>query len=94
MARLDGSDIMPWGKYEGRRLDSIPRDYWRWCLDQEWFRSGDEHADLRAYSSSIAYPPEDFDRAVRDFLREPRKHRPPTVDDDGIWDGRDPFANA
>ena len=51
--RLDGSDRMPWGMHKGRRLDSVPLDYWQWCLNQEWFR---EQYDLYDYARCVAPP--------------------------------------
>jgi len=24
---------MPFGKYQGQRMDSVPDDYWEWLLD-------------------------------------------------------------
>jgi hypothetical protein len=64
--RLDGRDRMPWGKYEGRRLDSIPLDYWQWCLEQEWFR---EQHDLYDYAKSVVPPSISFEEAVRMLRR-------------------------
>ena len=64
--RLDVSDRMPRGKYEGRRLDSIPLDYWQWRLDQKWFR---EHDHLYEYARSVAPPSISFEEAVRALRR-------------------------
>jgi hypothetical protein len=56
---------MPWGKYEGRRLDSIPMDYWEWCLGQEWYK---EKYDLHEYARDAvarSVPWEEVVRAIR-----------------------------
>ena len=37
----------------GCRLDSIPLDYWDWCLEQKWFH---EHDDLYEYAKNVATP--------------------------------------
>ena len=33
---LHDDDRMPWGKYHGKKLGSVPDDYWHWFLRQEW----------------------------------------------------------
>ena len=53
---------MPWGKHKGRRLDSIPLEYWQWRLDQEWFR---EKYDLYDYARRVTPPLMSFQEAVR-----------------------------
>ena len=66
MPRLDGHDLMAWGQYKGRRLDSIPEEYWQWCLEQEWFR---EQYDLCQYARRVVPPDLSWEEAIRMLRR-------------------------
>jgi hypothetical protein len=36
--KVAGSKIMPWGKYQGKRLEEIPSAYLEWCMLQNWLQ--------------------------------------------------------
>ena len=63
---LQGTDKMPWGKHAGQPLDRIPDDYWRWLLDQEWFR---EKHDLYEYARDAVARSVPWEEVVRAFNR-------------------------
>ena len=83
------NDRMPWGIHKGRRLDSIPLDYWRWCLGQEWFQN---QRDLYDYACTRVDTPDGYEDAVRRFRRGTSRHvSRPKIASDSF---EDPYANA
>lgn len=46
----DDDDRMYFGRYNGQKLGTIPDDYWRWFLRQDWC---DEHPALVEYANLI-----------------------------------------
>ena len=60
-ASLGEEDAMPWGKYHGKLLKEIPRDYWEWFFDQKWAKS---HKALFAYARDVLMRGGDADHAL------------------------------
>lgn len=46
--KLHDESIMPFGKYGGQKLGSVPDNYWIWFLKQPWC---DTWPDLVAYAN-------------------------------------------
>lgn len=51
-AAPDEEDLMPFGKYEGEPIDTIPETYWAWLLEQEWFEG--KYPRLFEYACEVA----------------------------------------
>ena len=43
--------LMPFGKHKGEQLASLPEDYLRWLIDQDWLKD-----DLRNEIDDILLP--------------------------------------
>ena len=50
LTKLHDDSKMPFGKWKGSRLGSVPDHYWRWFLQQEWC---DEWPDLVEYANHV-----------------------------------------
>ena len=48
--KLNDDNLMPFGKYRGQKLGTIPDNYFRWFLSQSWC---DEWPDLVTYANQI-----------------------------------------
>ena len=48
--RLNDDDLMPFGKYQGKRLGEVPDSYWLWFLGQDWC---DKYPDLVEYANVL-----------------------------------------
>ena len=46
--KLTDDNMMPFGKYIGEHLGTVPDSYWKWFLDQDWC---DEWPDLVEYAN-------------------------------------------
>ena len=47
---MTDNDLMPWGKYKGKKMINVPASYLLWLWD-EWGlqKSGELHRQLREY---------------------------------------------
>lgn len=73
---------MPWGKYKGRELRSIPRHYFKWLLNT-WELDPDLEANITAAMDGTPYP---LDLVVELWLTEKRsrckaRYEAPSVGD-------------
>lgn len=53
---MTGREPMPFGKYKGTPLKDVPKDYRRWCEEQDWFE--ERWSDIADYWSMQSSDPD------------------------------------
>jgi uncharacterized protein (DUF3820 family) len=56
--------VLPFGKYKGQEIETVPDSYLHWCLEQDWFceKFPDKLDDL---NQELQYRV-DFEKQIRD----------------------------
>lgn len=59
MTQLDGTYVMPWGKYKGKAIEEIPSHYLKWladkCEDDEICEAADTEYQWRTQHGKHSY---------------------------------------
>jgi len=51
--REPGSITLDFGKYNGSRLDCVPKEYIEWLLDQDWYMDNPLYEIVQGYSNEM-----------------------------------------